>query len=188
MAAQPAEARISDFGLSARIEDAKNQLAGTQLFWAPETCKVDVEVWRLSRARFNFDILSTLSSVFSNVQGFKSDVWAAGVSLFIAATLRYPFPAARTKLDMIDNMARLLGQNAVPEFMRPFLTVKTDEIISLKKFLEITIIRDGMTQLSPEKRVELADLLEKIFVADPESRISSEAATQHPFFKTPAAV
>lgn len=37
-AAKPAEARIADFGLSARIEDTVGQVGGTQLYWAPETC------------------------------------------------------------------------------------------------------------------------------------------------------
>lgn len=82
----------------------------------------------------------------------------------------------------------MFGINAVPEPLRVVITAKPDTIVPLDQFLDMKIIHSDLTQLSPDKRVELVDLLKKIFVVDPASRISAEAAIQHPFFKKPAAV
>lgn len=79
---------------------------------------------------------------------------------------------------------RLLGQGTLPKQYADKLGT-LPKPVPLKEFLAKTITRNEEVQLSTVKRSQLAELLERIFVADPAKRISLESAANHPFITSP---
>lgn len=183
---KPTEARIADFGLAIRSSAISvGKIAGTTGYFSPEACKSatkSVNGWP-----FSYDFFYTASLVFGRVQSHKSDMWAAGVSLFEIAVGKHPFGTFQDDAaGMIDAFARLLGKDGVPAEYHSALSVRPEQAIPLKDFLAKSIVNSRMVDMPLKKRLELADLLEKILVADPEQRISADVAVQHPFFRVRA--
>lgn len=84
---------------------------------------------------------------------------------------------------MFDLYASWLGDHHFPQAMRG--TVNPKNVEPMPVFLNKAIVQNPTVKLPKNKKIELADLLEKIFVVDPLMRISAEEAVRHPFFHSP---
>lgn len=115
-------------------------------------------------------------------QSSKSDVWAAGVTLFTAAVGHHPFGnSPKDTKDIYRGYHRLLGEGTLPREFKEIVG-NLPNPIPIKEYLAGTITRNEEVEMSAGKRLQLAHLLENIFVADPAKRVSPEGAANHPFF------
>ena len=95
----------------------------------------------------------------------KVDVWAIGCVLYECLEGKPPFLGESTA-DQINKIIKVLG------------TVEDDEIRK-----QLPKIPGDKNALITGNTVEASDVLNKIFVMNPQNRISAEDLTRHPFFQ-----
>lgn len=132
------ELKIGDFGVSRKMRPGEvcKEQCGTPAYLAPEL---------IGKGGY---------------QGFKADMWSAGVSLYAMVVGTVPFKAAQiTKLHELIKAAKYNFN-----FQAGSLNKST---------------QDGSSKYSPELR----DLIGRLLTVDPQKRLSAEEALRHPWLK-----
>lgn len=124
-------------------------------------------------------------------QGTKIDVWAAGIILLTILARRFPFFNSADDIDAVIELAHVFGRQKMRSCAlihgQVFdVTIPTiqDNGYSLEKIIIWSNNRQGRSEDGQKYRLEpedMVDFLSRCLELDPDKRISSDEALQHPF-------
>jgi renal tumor antigen len=104
------------------------------------------------------------------------DVWGLGCVLFEIITF-YPLFAGENEMDQINKINQVLGspsRELLARFQKNYSFTK----LSFKE-----LPGSGIEKLLPKESPECVDLLKRMLCYDPDKRISTQEALQHPYFQ-----
>ena len=102
------------------------------------------------------------------------DIWAAGCSLVELLMSGTPIFSGKTNLDVLKNIVNIIGHPRDEDYGSFQHTIMTD-----KSWMRTKSIRLVLPEHTPESFI---DLISKIFVYDPNKRLTARECMDHPFF------